>query len=293
MKKRSFYIAGGDLRSVYLAKALAKEGYETAVFALEGANLPERVGRIENIEEFEKAENVILPLPCCDGEGFLKTAFSDEKIPVSKIVGHLPDGAVLMGGILPKEVSEAAENRGIAVCDYYRREEFAVRNAALTAEAAAAIVMEMLSESISTVPVLILGHGRIGRLLSAILKALDAKVTVAARRYSDLAWIRSEGMTPLEFRLLDEEIGKFRVVFNTVPSMVLNKEKLVLMDKNAIIIDLASEPCGTDFEAAKELGITAKKALGLPGKFAPKTAGEIVRDTVLNILAEMEDEHGK
>lgn len=293
MKKHSFYIAGGDLRSVYLAKALAKEGYDTAVFALGEANLPENTGRIESPEEFEKAENVILPLPCCDGEGFLKTAFSDEKIPVSEIVEHLPEGAVLMGGILPKELAELAKSKGISTYDYYHREEFAVRNAALTAEAAAAKLLEMLSESISTVPVLILGHGRIGRLLSAILKALDAKVTVAARRYSDLAWIRSEGMTPLEFRLLDEEIGKFRVVFNTVPAMVLNREKLVLMDRNTIIIDLASEPCGTDFEAAKELGITAKKALGLPGKFAPKTAGEIMKDTVLNILAEREDEYGK
>ena len=149
--------------------------------------------------------------------------------------------------------------------------------------------MEMLTESISTVPVLVLGHGRIGRLLSAILKALDAKVTVAARRFSELAWIRSEGMMPLEFRLLDEEIGKFKVVFNTVPAPVLTKEKLVLMDKNALIIDLASEPCGTDFAAAEELGITAKKALGLPGKFAPKTAGEILKETVLNVLSEKED----
>ena len=287
--KNSFYIAGGDLRSVYLAKALAKEGYEVKVFAIEKANLPERIGIIEKTEDFEKAGNVILPLPVCDSEGFLKAPFSEEKIKVSEIVEHLPEGSVLMGGLIPKEIISEAKTIGISMFDYYYREEFSVRNAALTAEAAAAKLLEMLSESISTVPVLILGHGRIGRLLSAILKALDAKVTVAARRFSELAWIRSEGMTPLEFRLLDEEIGKFKVVFNTVPAPVLTKEKLVLMDRNAIIIDLASEPCGTDFSAAKELGITAEKALGLPGKFAPKTAGEIIKDTVLNILAEMEE----
>ena len=287
--KNSFYIAGGDLRSVYLAKALAKEGYEVKVFAIEKANLPERIGIIEKTEDFERAENVILPLPVCDSEGFLKAPFSEEKIKVSEIVEHLPEGSVLMGGLIPKEIISEAKTKGINLFDYYYREEFSVRNAALTAEAAAAKLLEMLSESISTVPVLILGHGRIGRLLSAILKALDAKVTVAARRFSELAWIRSEGMTPLEFRLLDEEIGKFKVVFNTVPAPVLTKEKLVLMDRNAIIIDLASEPCGTDFSAAKELGITAEKALGLPGKFAPKTAGEIIKDTVLNILAEMEE----
>ncbi|MBQ3561317.1 MAG: hypothetical protein IJA06_05855, partial [Oscillospiraceae bacterium] len=122
-------------------------------------------------------------------------------------------------------------------------------------------------------------------------KALDAKVTVAARRCSDLAWIRSEGMEPLEFRLIDEEIGRFKAVFNTVPAPVLGREQLMLMDKSAMVIDLASEPGGTDFEAAKELGITAEKALGLPGKFAPKTAGEIVKDTVLNIIAERRNEH--
>ncbi|MBR3611126.1 MAG: dipicolinate synthase subunit DpsA [Oscillospiraceae bacterium] len=291
--KKSFYIAGGDLRSVYLAKALAKEENEVFAFALEGANLPEDIKMIENTADFKNAENVIFPLPCCDDEGFLKTAFSKEKISAEEIIDNMKKGSVLMGGLLPKKLFEKAQEKGIEVFDYYRREEFAVRNAALTAEAAAAIVMEMLSESVSTVPVLILGHGRIGRLLSAILKALDAKVTVAARRYSELAWIRSEGMNPLEFRLIDEEIGKYKVVFNTVPAMVLNRERLVLMDKSAIIIDLASEPCGTDFEAAKELGITAKKALGLPGKFAPKTAGEIVRDTVLNILEEREAFYGE
>lgn len=286
--KKSFYIAGGDLRSVYLAKSLLKEGHEVKTFALDEAKISENIDKIDNVEEFEKSENVILPLPCCDENGFLKTAFSKKEIKLTEIVEHMPENSVLMGGILPKEIISLAEKKNISFFDYYRREEFAVRNAALTAEAASAIVMEMLTESISTVPVLILGHGRIGRLLSAILKALDAKVTVAARRFSELAWIRSEGMTPLEFRLLDEEIGKFRVIFNTVPAPVLTREKLVLMDKSALIIDLASEPCGTDFSAAEELGITAKKALGLPGKFAPKTAGEILKETVLNILSERE-----
>lgn len=284
--KKCFLIAGGDLRSVYLTKAFIKEGMEVSTFALEEADLPEEAV-LKNSDEFEKAEYAVLPLPCCDEKGYLKAPFSKEKISVSEIIGRMKKGSVLMGGLLPQEIIKAAKEKEIKTFDYYKREEFAVRNAALTAEAAAAMAMEMLSESISSVPVLILGHGRIGRLLSAILKALDAKVTVAARRYSELAWIRSEGMEPLEFRLLDENIRKFRVVFNTVPAQVLGRERLELMEKGTIVIDLASEPGGTDFAAAEELGIAAKKALGLPGKFAPKTAGEIVKDTVLNIIAEM------
>lgn len=291
MKKRSFCVAGGDLRSIYLIRSLVEKGFKVFALGLDEAKLPDEAVHIKTVTELQKYEITVLPLPCSDGEGFLKTAFSKEKTPLSEIIENLPKGSVLMGGLIPKDIVENAKEREIKTFDYYHREEFAVRNAAITAEAAAALSMEMLSESVSGVPVLILGHGRIGRLLSSILKALDAKVTVAARRFSELAWIRSEGMTPLEFRLLDDEISKFRVVFNTVPTMVLNREKLVLVNKDAIVIDLASEPCGTDFEAAKELGITAKKALGLPGKFAPKTAGEIVCDTVLNIIDETENEH--
>ena len=113
--KNSFYIAGGDLRSVYLAKALAKEGYEVKVFALEGGNLPEEIKNIEKTEEFENAKTIILPLPCSDREGFLKTAFSERRIKLSEIVEHLPKNAVLMGGLLPEDVVSAAEEKGISV----------------------------------------------------------------------------------------------------------------------------------------------------------------------------------
>lgn len=289
--KKSFYIAGGDLRSVCLAKTLKEKGHEVKAFGFDESEMPDGIIKINDMKDFENAENVILPLPCCDGEGFLKTDFSKKKIRLRELVEHLGKGTVLMGGIIPEKEAEFAGKKGILVYDYYHREEFAVRNAALTAEGAAALAMEMLTESINRVPVLVLGHGRIGRLLSSILKALDAEVTVAARRFSELAWIRSEGMTPLEFRLVDAEISKYKVIFNTVPAPVLKRERLMLMDKGAIIIDLASEPGGTDFFAAEELGITAKKALGIPGKFAPKTSGEILAETVLNILSEREDEN--
>lgn len=289
MKNYSFYIAGGDMRSVYLANALAAGKHKVSILAPEGAdNLSGKVV-LAGLEGIPAAEVVVLPLPCCDREGYLRAQFIKERVLISDVVDAMLPGSVLIGGLIPEAVLKQAEERSIPVYDYYRREEFAVRNAALTAEAAVALAMEMLTESISMMPVLVLGHGRIGRLLGAILKALDADVTVAARRFSDLAWIRSEGNTAVEFSRLNEEIGRFGVIFNTVPAMVLGREQLMLMNKNAIVIDLASEPCGTDFEAAAELGICARKALGLPGKFAPKTAGEIMKDTVLNILSEREE----
>ncbi|PWL71585.1 MAG: hypothetical protein DBY25_05690 [Clostridiales bacterium] len=43
---------------------------------------------------------------------------------------------------------------------------------------------------------------------------------------------------------------------------------------------------GVDFELAKQLGVKVIWALSLPGKVAPVTSGEIICDTIQNILAE-------
>ena len=287
--KRSFYIAGGDLRAVYLANRLAEDGFSVSAFALAVKELSSKVTVSTDLSESGNCDTVILPLPAADKEGFLNAPFLKEKIPFSELLEKLTPKTMLIGGKMTEETKKFCQERKIPWEDYYEREEFTVRNASLTAEAAVALALELLEESIQGTRVLILGHGRIGRLLLAMLKALDANVTVAARRFSDLAWIRSEGGIPLEFRRLREKLGDFRVVFNTVPALVLKKEELELLNGDTILIDLASAPGGVDFEAAKERGIEAKKALGLPGKFAPKTAGTIVYETVLHILKEREE----
>jgi dipicolinate synthase subunit A len=43
---------------------------------------------------------------------------------------------------------------------------------------------------------------------------------------------------------------------------------------------------GVDFETAGHLGIKTVWALSLPGKVAPITSGAIIKDTILNIIAE-------
>ena len=76
-------------------------------------------------------------------------------------------------------------------------------------------------------------------------------------------------------------------MFNTVPTMIFDKALLMNTDSNTLIIDLASLPGGVDFETAQKFGTDAVRALSLPGKCAPKTAGEIIKTTVFNIIEEV------
>lgn len=148
--------------------------------------------------------------------------------------------------------------------------------------------MEELPISLFGSSCLIVGHGRIAKALMRILRGLGANVTVAARKYGDLAEIEAEGCHAVHIAALAGRVSSADVVFNTVPSRVLTRETLSRLRRDALVIDLASKPGGVDLGAAAEMCIKTIWALSLPGKAAPISAGEIILETIGNCLSEKE-----
>ena len=56
------------------------------------------------------------------------------------------------------------------------------------------------------------------------------------------------------------------------------------ISSDCLFVEIASAPFGIDFQAAKEFAFDVIKANSLPGKVAPKTAGEIIGRSVLPIV---------
>lgn len=75
-------------------------------------------------------------------------------------------------------------------------------------------------------------------------------------------------------------------MLNTVPALIFDEQLLMNTDKDTLFIDLASKPGGIDKAAATSFDIDVIHALGLPGKTAPKTAGIIIKNTIVNMLEE-------
>ena len=73
-------------------------------------------------------------------------------------------------------------------------------------------------------------------------------------------------------------------IFNTIPAMVLPKALLGYVRRDALILDMASAPGGVDYEACKELGISAALLPGLPGKYAPASSAEILAEKIERTL---------
>lgn len=276
--KRIFGVIGGDRRQAELARLLASDGNEVLTYGLEKWCSGEALDRVT------AAETVILPLPLCKEGGVLNC--EERGIPTLELFrGLRPEQRILAGQVKPEQRMEA-ESCGLKLEDYFRREELTVANAAITAEAAVQVAMERLERTLLGMDCLVLGFGRIGKLLCHRLQGMGAHITAAARKPEALAWIRAYGWNDLHMNCLDGNLSSFGAVFNTVPSLILDEKLLSQLPAGrCLCIDLASQQ-GIDLEAAGRLGLPNVWATSLPGRLAPETAAAVIRDTIYDILLE-------
>ncbi len=300
-------VIGGDVRQLWLARALAADGYEVAVCGVDGANLigaDNIIGTCSGEEILGGAvrcvtlsgalglcDAVILPLPyTTDGRRVNCPLGGD--IALADVFNLIPRGTLVLGGRIDDAVRALAESAGSVIEDYYDREDVCIANAIPTAEGAVAVAMAELPVTLHSAEVAILGFGRVARAVAHLLRGFDAKVTVAARRDDDLAWIRLYGYTPLRFQRINELCYGYDVVFNTVPARVINDDFLTRFSAEPppwkLIVDLASKPGGVDPDAAKASGVKLIRALSLPGRVAPATSGLILRSGIISLL----EKHG-
>ncbi len=292
-KNKTILIAGGDLRQVYTAQILAKEN-KVYTLGFDKSLLPsDKIKSIESpIMLEERADFLILPLPVSTDGVTLNTPFFKYSIPVESLPGMIKDGGIVFGGKFSEKIKDVFEDKGIETIDYFEREELSVLNAVPTAEGAIQIAMEELPCTIFGQHVLVTGMGRISKVLVKILNALGAKTTVAARKYSDIAWAEIYGCKGVHISRLDESLGEYDIIFNTVPAILFDEKRLKKLKKSCLAIDLASKPGGFDLDAASACGVKTIWALSLPGKVAPITSGEIIANTILNILSERGEDNG-
>jgi dipicolinate synthase subunit A len=162
----------------------------------------------------------------------------------------------------------------------------AVLNSIPTAEGAIQIAMEELQITLHDSNALVLGFGRIGKVLCKFLKGLGVNVYGEARKFEDMAWINNYSYNVVNIDKLSDCVGKMDVIFNTIPSKIIGEDILKKLKKDCLIIDLASVPGGVDFDKARELNIKTVWALSLPGKVAPITSAQILKKTIFNILSD-------
>lgn len=251
-------VMGGDKRFDYLRKMLHNDTYFPADCL------------IENLHNFDK---VVLPFPLTFDGVTLNAPLIDGKIFLSDIINTLsPNQTLFLGGELPNELYDKVRCK---IKYYSRSEDFLNKNAELTSEGILKILIEELPISLSQTNAAITGYGRVGSKTADLLSKVGCKIFIFDRDED-----KRNSVNGFSFSEFENNSHLFDCIINTVSSCVLDSERISRLKKDCIIIETASAPFGTDFDAADKYMIKTIIAGSLPGKTSPKTAAEIIFEEI-------------
>lgn len=260
-------VFGTDRRFFYAAGALSGVGYGAERYA-PGVPL---------------APILLLPVPA-SRDGVTVTGFPD--VTLGDLLAATP--RLVLGGNLSGEFTAAARRAGIAVRDYMNAEEFVLKNACLTSQAALGILLSASSAAPRENPTAILGFGRIGKFLCRELLSLGCPVTVFARGPRDRTMARLVGARACDTETLGSPgiLAGFRTVVNTIPARLIPKTALGALAPGSLLLELASGE-GNLPTPDPGSGVVFRRANGLPGKVFPESAGLALAETARALIREV------
>ncbi|MCL2224748.1 MAG: NAD(P)-binding domain-containing protein [Defluviitaleaceae bacterium] len=194
----------------------------------------------------------------------------------------LEKGTPVFTGVSNAKLAAECEKHGLEYHAMIEEKCVAEKNAVPTSEGVIAYLIANRNETIANSRILVIGYGICGSDLCKRLKGLDAKVYTVVRNTAKEDAARKDGIVPIYLPQLFEKTV-FDVIINTVPTRLLCNKSLHKTD-NAMMIDIASSPYGFDIEYAKKLNEKSALLPGIPGKFAAKTAGEILGEYIHRVL---------
>lgn len=283
-----FAIIGGDLRLINLAKMISEdnkvylygqEKFENFLSAQKNLNI------CNSLEEAIKNSKIVISSIPFSKDGIdIYAPFSDNLIRINNLVNYLDDKIFFAGSIQEYFYQLVIDKKNLQVVDLMKEEDLTILNTIATAEGTISKIIENTDINIHGSKILVLGFGRVAKVLAKKLLALDAKVTCAARKDTDFAWMEALGLEKTNINNLGENLVKYDVIINTVPKLILDENRLQYVKKDTLLIDLASKPGGIDQNACKSLGLKSIWALAIPGKVAPVTSAIYIKNKIYKIL---------
>jgi len=274
-------IIGGDSRQLYMSDFFEENGFRTSIYGL-----PEKKKKCsENLKHsIKSADIIVLPLPVTKDNKYLYSL-----IPMKETLDDIAAATsdkIIFGGMINRGTESKLKKNNNRVFDFFKREDITMLNAIPTAQGILKTMIDNIEYTIHSSKCAIFGFGRIARITAQVLKAIGADITICARKSGDIAAAKAYGYSGRYINGFEKEAHKFDILINTVPALIIKREILAKVKPDCLVIDVASAPFGTDFACAYELGVNVIQSSSLPGKVAPKTAGEIIGRGIINTLEE-------
>ena len=279
-----FAVVGGDKRNIELARMLCARGHTVKLFGFVNYERETPMQCKNLYEVVTNADCIIGPIPASHSGNALNAPFHNAPIYVEDLFRLIKPHQQFMAGVIKPDLLQLASKYNIHAIDLLNREELLIRNAIPTAEGAIKIAIEETDITLHGNQMMVIGYGRIGKVLSGMLRGIGAKVIAIVNNDEAAAYAAASSHEPVYFANMEEKLKYANVIFNTVPEILLNKANMRHINKNTLIIDLASPPYGVDVNDSRDFGLKVLYANSLPGKIAPVTTASYILETIESIL---------
>lgn len=281
--KEKIAIIGGTLREKIVAARLLEEHFPVSTYAVEGMD---DIAEATPSDCLKNASVLILPVASNDEKGkVLAPAASKDIYLGEEEFKMMAEAGVIYCGVASDYLREAAQATGHKLTEVMEVDDVAVPNAYLTAEGTLYLAMSRFTSSISDLKIAVLGYGRVGKECVKVFASLGARVVAFSRNKKEMADGRALNIDIRFYHGISAVLPKVDILINTVPALVVTDQIMKFMNPDALIIDLASAPGGIDLKGAKEWGFEVLQAPGIPGKYAPVSAGHILADFYMKELS--------
>jgi len=281
-------LVGGDARQLEVIRKLTELDASVTVVGFDRVETPPGTVKADwTPDVLTGADALVLPAVGTDDQGIITAKFSEKELVLTDAhLAAMPPYGKVYTGLAKPYLRRLCEKHRIGLEELFDRDDVAIYNSIPTAEGAIMMAMQHTDITIHGSRCMVLGLGRTGLTLARALLGLGAFVKVGVRRAESFARAHEMRFEPFYLDDLARQAADVDLLFNTIPTMIVTAQVIAALPPHAVVIDLASQPGGTDFRYAEKRGIKAMLAPSLPGMVAPKTAGRIMANSLARVILE-------
>ncbi|GAK01545.1 LOW QUALITY PROTEIN: dipicolinate synthase subunit A [Geomicrobium sp. JCM 19055] len=282
-------ILGGDRRFLALIETLSAyvDTLYTVGFDESADNVNVVRSSLENIP-FEQLSAVIVPVQGIGDDGSIDVLNGQSEQLSTAHVERTNKDCIWITGVRTDFFTKIKDRKVMSFLD---REDVAILNSIPTAEGCLQLAIEKTDHTIHGSQVCVFGYGRCGQTIADVFKGVGANVTVTTMVEKEEARAAQRGFQTLLFAEFEQSLDSFDIVINTIPAHVFTPNVLQQLKPSAFLLDISSKPGAFLKEDVTSLSNIVMNVPGLPGRVAPRTAGEILGEATRKIL-EKEFRHG-
>lgn len=259
------FINHDDLRSLELMEECVRRGYYVT----------------DQIKDIKYADVIYLGTKGIDRKNRLLT-HNETLILSDDFFSLLKKGSMVITLAYNSFLEQLSKKYGFKYIYLLENKRFIYLNSILTAEGLISYLIAHRRFPLYQSRIVILGFGHCAKPIIEYLKAMHSDVYVVVRRKELQKEIESMGC---HFMFIEDmDLKDFDILINTVPQLIVDKEKLDQANSQMMIVDIASYPYGVDHHYALTQGFNSIILPSIPSKYAYGYAGKMIIDEIERML---------